>query len=225
MQEQFNPQIPFELSKRLEQERKNAYTLYWDFVIDGTASMSSLYAGVYLAVMKFLEWIKRYEVQPMLGLTIVRSMEGQPAVAVEFEPGEYFTEDTAVFLKKVKYLSLYGGADDGKEEMEEGLALSLAKFPEGSMNRGIMVFTDCFECEHKLTLAEKSVGAVTFFCPESLALHPFDFTFFTPEGEWDETGSPAFFDIRSLFKELSGEYLDDVVKPFKDLIKGVSIGV
>ena len=209
----------------MEQEKENAYTLYWDFVIDGTASMASLYAGVYIAVMKFLEWIKRYEVKPMLGLTIIRSQQGQPAAAVEFEPGVYYTEDSARFLKKVKYLSLYGGAEDGREEIEEALALSLAKFPEGSLNRGIMLFTDCYECEHKITLAEKSVGAVTFFCPESLAMHPFDFTFITSEGEWDEAASPAFFNIESLFHELSGEYLDDVVKPFKDLIKGVSIGV
>ncbi len=225
MQEHFNPQIPLSLAQRVEREREHAYTLYLDFVIDGTASMSTLYAGVYLAVMKFLEWIKRYEVKPMLGLTIIRSMPGQPAVALEFEPGVYYTEDSAIFLKKLKYLSLYGGADDGKEEIEEAIALSLAKFPEGSMNRGIMVFTDCYECDHKLTLAEKNVGAVSFFCPESLAMHPFDFTFMTSEGQWDEAGSPAFFDIKSLFQELSGEYLDDVVKPFKDLIKGVSIGV
>lgn len=225
MIEQYNPQMPLGLAKRLERERENAYTLYWDFVIDGTASMSSLYAGVYLAVAKFLEWIKRYDVKPMLGLTIVRSMEGQPAVAVEFDPQSYYTDDAAAFLKKVKYLSLYGGKENGLEEIEEALALSLAKFPEDSLNRGIVVFTDCYECEHKITLAEKSVGAVTFFCPESLALHPFDFTFFTPEGEWDENGSPAFFDITSLFQELSGEYLDNVIKPFKDLIKGVSIGV
>jgi hypothetical protein len=225
MQDIFNPKMPPDLAKRLQQEKENAFTLYWDFVIDGTASMASLYAGVYLAVLKFLEWIKRYEVTPMLGLTIIRSMEGQPAMAVEFEPGVYYTKDQTEFMKKIKYLSLYGGADDGKEEIEEGLALSLAKFPENSRNRGIMLFTDCFECDHKLTLAEKSVGTVTFFCPESLALHPFDFTFFTPEGEWDETGSPAFFDIKSIFHELNGEFLDDVVKPFKDLIKGVSIGV
>lgn len=225
MMEQYNPQMPHSLVKRLEQERRHAYTLYLDFVIDGTASMASLYAGVYIAVMKFLEWIKRYEVKPMLGITVIRSMAGQPAVALEFEPGMYYTDDTAVFLKKLKYLSFYGGSDDGREEVEEAIALSLAKFPEGSMNRGMMIFTDCYECEHKLTLAEKTVGAVTFFCPESLALHPFDFTFVTPEGQWDETNSPAFFDIRSLFQELSGEYLDDVIKPFKDLIKGVSIGV
>lgn len=224
MQEQYNPKMPFDMAKKLERERENAYTLYWDFVIDGTASMSSLYAGVYLAVMKFLEWIKRYEVKPMLGLTVIRSMEGQPAVAVEFEPESYFTDDTSLFLKKVKYLSLSGGSDDGKEEIEEALALSLAKFPESNLNRGMIVFTDCFECDHKISLTEKSVGAVSFFCPESLALHPFDFTFLTPDGEWDETGSPAFFDITSLFQELSGEYLDNVVKPFKDLIKGVSIG-
>lgn len=225
MQEQYNPQMPFGLARRLEQEKENAYTLYWDFVVDGSASMSSLYAGVYLAAMKFLEWMKRYEVKPMLGITVIRSMPGQAALALEFEPGVYYTEDAARFLKKLKYLSLYGGADNGMEEIEEGLALSLAKFPDESMNRGIMVFTDCYECERKITLAEKSVGAVTFFCPESLAFHPFDFTFLTPEGEWDENGSPAFFDICSLFQELSGEYLDDIIKPFKDLIKGVSIGV
>ena len=141
MQEQYNPQMPLNIARRMEQERENAYTLYWDFVIDGTASMASLYPAVYLAISKFLEWMKRYEVKPMLGITVIRSEIGQPAVAVEFEPECYYTEDTALFLKKIKYLSLYGGAEDGKEEIEDALALSLAKFPEGSLNRGMMIFT------------------------------------------------------------------------------------
>lgn len=225
MTETYNPTLPFQMAKRLERERENAYTLYWDFVIDGTASMASLYPAVYLAIGKFLEWMKRYEVKPMLGITVIRSMEGQPAEAIEFAQDHYFTDDQALFLKKIKYLSLHGGADDGREKMEDGLALSLAKFPEHSLNRGMMVFTDCYECENRLTLADKGVGAVAFFCPEELALHSFDFTFLTPDGEWDEHGSPAFYEIQSLFQELSGEYLDNVIKPFKDLIKGVSIGV
>ena len=224
MEERFNPKIPSGLAGRLEKEKQNAYTLYWDFVIDGTASMASLYPAVYLAIIKFLEWMKRYDIKPLLGLTIIRSMPGQPAVAVEFEPEEYFTADTAIFLKKIKYLSLFGGADDGREDIEEALALSLAKFPESSLNRAMMVFTDCYECEHRITLAEKNIGTVTFFSPEELALQFFDFTFLTPEGEWDETGTPSFYDIQFLFQELTGEFLDDVIKPVKDLVKGVSIG-
>lgn len=55
-------------------------------------------------------------------------------------------------------------------------------------------------------------------------MEEFDFSFQTPEGEIDEEGTASYIDIRSLFTELTGEYLDNVVKPFKDLIKGVSIG-
>lgn len=225
MEDRWNPQIPLGVAKRLSEEKENAYTLYWDFVIDGTASMASLYPAVYLAVTKFVEWMKRYEVKPMLGITVIRSDEEEPAQVMEFEPGSCYTEDTALFLKKVKYLSLYGGSEDGNEMIGEALYVSLKKFPKGSLNRGIMVFTDSYECTNRISLKERPVGAVTFFAPKELALTPFDFTFLTPEGEIDEEGSASYLDIRTLFKELTGEYLDDAVKPFKDLIKGVSIGV
>lgn len=225
MEERFNPQIPLGVAQRLGKEKENAYTLYWDFVIDGTASMASLYPAVYLAISKFVEWIKRYEVKPMMGITVIRSGEEEPVHVLTFEDGEYYTEDTALFLKKVKYLSLYGGSFDGNETVEEGLYVSLKKFPEESLNRGIMVFTDSYQCQHTMNLKERGVGAVTFFCPQELALEPFDFMFLTSEGEVDEEGCASFLDIRSLFSALSGEYLDNAVKPFKDLIKGVSIGV
>ena len=224
MEDRFNPQIPLGVAKRLGEEKENAYTLYWDFVIDGTASMASLYPAVYLAVSKFVEWMKRYEVRPMLGITVIRSEEEEPVHVLTFEEGAYYTEDTALFLKKVKYLSLYGGSEDGGETIEEALYVSMKKFPKGSVNRGIMVFTDSYTCRHGMNLTERPVGAVTFFCPAELAMEPFDFTFITPEGEIDEEGCASFLDIRTLFTELTGEYLDNAVKPFKDLIKGVSIG-
>lgn len=224
MDDRLNPQIPLGLAKRLGEEKENAYTLYWDFVIDGTASMASLYPAVYLAVSKFVEWMKRYDVKPLLGITVIRSGEEEPAQIVSFENGAAYTEDTALFLKKVKYLSLYGGMENGEEMVKEALAVSLNKFPENSLNRAIMVFTDCYQCRQDISLKGTGVGAVTFFCPEELAMQPFDFTFVTPEGEVDEEGFASFLDIQSLFQELTGEYLDNIVKPLKDLIKGVSIG-
>ena len=225
MEDRLNPQIPYGIAKRLGEERENAYTLYWDFVIDGTASMASLYPAVYLAVSKFIEWMKRYEVKPMLGLTVIRSEEGNPAEKIVFDKDSYYTGDSSLFLKKVKYLSLYGGAPEADEKIGEALRLSLSKFPKESMNRCVMVFTDSYHGEGTVSLKQYPVGAVTFFAPEELAFEPFDFTFVTPEGETDEEGSAVFFDIRGLFRELSGEYLDNVIKPLKDLIKGVSIGV
>lgn len=224
MDDRLNPQIPLGLAKRLGEEKENAYTLYWDFVIDGTASMASLYPAVYLAVSKFVEWMKRYDVKPLLGITVIRSEKEEPAQIVSFENGAAYTEDTALFLKKVKYLSLYGGMENGEEMVKEALSISLNKFPESSLNRAIMVFTDCYQCRQDIPLKGKGVGAVTFFCPEKLAMQPFDFTFITPEGEVDEEGFASFLDIQSLFQELTGEYLDNIVKPLKDLIKGVSIG-
>lgn len=224
MDDKLNPQIPFGVARRLSEEKANAYTLYWDFVIDGTASMASLYPAVYLGISKFVEWMKRYDVKPMLGITVIRSEKEEPAQVITFEDGDVYTEDTALFLKKVKYLSLYGGDEYGEEFICEALATSLNKFPDGSLNRGIMVFTDCYQCSRSFSLKGRGVGAVTFFCPKELAMEPFDFTFVTPEGDVDEEGSASFLDIRTLFKELTGEYLDNAVKPFKDLIKGVSIG-
>lgn len=225
MEDRMNPQIPFGLARRLGEEKENAYTLYWDFVVDGTASMASLYPAVYFAAGRFLDWMKRYDVKPMVGITVIRSMPEETIEKIEMEPGSYYTEDTALFLKKLKYLPLYGGSDDGEEPVEEALLASLQKFPPNSMNRGIMVFTDSYHTNHSLSLKAYPVGAVTFFAPPEMFMEEFDFSFLTPEGEPDEEGSAAFIDIRSLFQELSGEFLDNVVKPFKDLIKGVSIGV
>jgi hypothetical protein len=224
MDETRNPQIPFGIAKRVGEEKENAYTLYWDFVVDGTASMASLYPAVYLAAGKFLEWMKRYDVRPMLGITVIRNAE-EPVEKLEMEPGVYYTEDGALFLKKLRYLPLYGGSEDGEEAVEEALLASLEKFPAESLNRGIMVFTDSYHCKHHLSLKACPVGAVTFFCPKELFLEEFDFSFLTPEGEPDEEGSAAYLDICTLFGNLTTEYLDNVVKPFKDLVKGVSIGV
>lgn len=225
MEDRMNPQIPFGIAQKLGQEKENAYTLYWDFVVDGTASMVSLYPAVYFAVGRFLDWMKRYDVRPMVGITVIRSMPEEQIEKIEMEPGSYYTEDAALFLKKLKYLSLYGGSDDGEESVEEALLASLQKFPPNSMNRGMMVFTDSYHCSHHLSFKEYPVGAVTFFTPPEMFLEEFDFSFLTPDGEVDEEGSAAFIDIRSLFQELTGEFLDNVIKPFKDLIKGVSIGV
>lgn len=225
MEDRMNPQIPFGIAEKVGEEKKNAYTLYWDFVVDGTASMASLYPAVYFAAGRFLDWMKRFDLSPMLGLTVIRSMPGESAEKIEMEPGSFYTEDGALFLKKLKYLALYGGSDDGEESVEEALLVSLQKFPQNSLNRGIMVFTDSYHCNHHVSLKAYPVGAVTFFCPQSMFLEEFDFSFQTPEGEIDEEGSPAYMDITSLFQELGSEYLDNVVKPFKDLIKGVSIGV
>lgn len=224
MDDRMNPQIPFGLARRVGEEKENAYTLYWDFVVDGTASMASLFPAVYFAAGRFLDWMKRYDVKPMLGITVIRSMPEEPIEKLEMEPGSYYTEDGALFLKKLKYLPLYGGSDDGEESVEEALMASLEKFPPASLNRGIVVFTDSYHCSHSLSLKAYPVGAVTFFCPPEMFMEEFDFSFLTPEGEVDEEGTASYMDIRTLFTELTGEYLDNVVKPFKDLIKGVSIG-
>lgn len=225
MEDRFNPQIPFGIARRVGEEKENAYTLYWDFVVDATASMSSLYPAVYFAAGRFLDWMKRYDVKPMLGITVIRSMPDEPYQKLEMEPGSYYTADGALFLKKLKYLPLYGGSEDGEETLEEALLASLEKFPPESLNRGILVFTDTYHCKHTLSLKAYPVGAVTFFGPPDLFLEEFDFSFLTPEGEMDEEGSAAYMDIRLLLRDLTAEDLDNIVKPFKDLIKGVSIGV
>lgn len=44
------------------------------------------------------------------------------------------------------------------------------------------------------------------------------------DGELDEEASPMFIKIDKLLKPMSTEFLDNIVKPLKDLMKGVSIG-
>ena len=52
----------------------------------------------------------------------------------------------------------------------------------------------------------------------------FHFCFVKPDGELDEEASPMFIKIDKLLKPMSTEFLDNIVKPLKDLMKGVSIG-
>ena len=52
----------------------------------------------------------------------------------------------------------------------------------------------------------------------------FHFCFVKPDGELDEEASPMFIKIDKLLKPMSTEFLDNIGKPLKDLMKGVSIG-
>ena len=59
---------------------------------------------------------------------------------------------------------------------------------------------------------------------DELAEEDFRFCFLREDGELDEEASPMFLSLESLLKPMSTEYLDNIVKPVKDLMKGVSIG-
>ena len=67
--------LPDQVRENLEKDKETAFTLYLDFVIDGTASMYSVYPAVYFAALHFLESLARYEVAASLGITVLRSEE------------------------------------------------------------------------------------------------------------------------------------------------------
>ena len=107
MSENWNPVIPSDLRRNLEQQKEQAFTLYLDFIVDGTASMYTIFPAVYYAASHFLECLSRYEVYPKVGLTIIRNEKmGEETELIEFEDRSYFTSEIPLFLKKLKAVSL-----------------------------------------------------------------------------------------------------------------------
>ena len=220
-----NPEIPENLQENLEREKEQAFTLYLDFVIDGTASMYSVFPAVYYAVIHFLDTLTRYEAFPKIGMTVLQSgSAGEEPARIMFDDGEMFTPEISGFLKKLRGLPLYGGGNDGKESVHTAIASSLAKFPVHGRNTAVMVFTDAYASDDRADYSKEPVGQVLIFSTEELSEEDFMFCFVREDGSYDEEGSPMFLSIESLLKPLSTEFIDDVVKPLKDLVKGVSVG-
>lgn len=221
----YNPEIPQTLRDNLTREKEQALTLYIDFVIDGTASMHSVFPAVYFAIVHILQALNGYEINPMIGLTVLRNEQaGEMTELVEFEEGRKFTSDMEAFLKKIRFLKLYGGGDDGKESVHTAIRRSLDKFEGRGRGKVIMVFTDAYESNDTADYMDVPVGQVIFFSTDELAEEDFRFCFLREDGELDEEASPMFLSLESLLKPMSTEYLDNIVKPVKDLMKGVSIG-
>ncbi len=223
-----NPKINIKIQQKIKEETQKANTLYVDFVIDATSSMSSLYCAVYITAKNLVEWLVKYEVTPMLGITLLRSVEEEnesEIVNMGEDKKEEFTQDVSSFLKKLKKVKLYGGANDGAESVREAFSLSLSKFPKKSSNV-IIAFSDAYESkDSNLELTKDNVGAIVFFCTDELSSQEsFDFSFVGMNGEIDEEGSPLFIDIEHILKGLSYSEYENIVKPLKDLVKGVSIG-
>ena len=223
--ERWNPEIPLDIQQQFAREKEQAFTLYLDFVVDGTASMYTIYPAVCYAATHFLECLSKYEVYPMVGLTIIRNeQQGEEIESVSFENGAYFTQEIPMFLKKLKSVSLYGGGDDGKESVHAAIGRSLKKFPVAGRNRAVFVFTDAYgSCDYEEYTADP-LGQVIFFSTEEMSEEDFRFCFIRADGELDEEASPMFLDIGKLLKPMSTQFLDKIVKPLKDLMKGVSIG-
>ncbi len=221
-----NPVLPEYLRKGLEKEKENALTLYLDFVIDGTASMYSVYPAVYFAALHFLECLARYEVSSCLGITILRSEDNEEETErVIFDDDSYFTRDMTRFLKKLKNIPLYGGGADGMESVHRAILNSLRKFPSTGRNKALMVFTDARGSDDYCEYTDYPVGQAIFFCTEELSDEDFRFCFVREDGSYDEEASPMFIRFEKLLKPLSTDLLENVAKPLKDLMKGVSIGL
>ncbi|MDO5146328.1 MAG: hypothetical protein Q4D60_04935 [Eubacteriales bacterium] len=225
MKEEWNPEIPYEIQQQFLKEKEQAFTLYLDFVVDGTASMYTVFPAVYYAATHFLECLSKYEVYPKMGLTIIRNeLAGEETGKVVFEDGSFFTGELSVFLKKLKSVPLYGGGEDGKESVHTAIKKSLRKFPMQGRNRAVFVFTDAYgSCDYE-EFTDEPLGQVIFFSTEEMSEEDFRFCFMKADGELDEEASPMFVDFSMILKPMSAEFLDNIVKPLKDLVKGVSIG-
>ena len=187
--------------------------------------MYTLFPAVYYAASHFLECLSKYEVYPQMGLTVIRNEKiGQEGELAEFEDRSYFTSEIALFLKKLKSISLYGGGMDGKESVHTAIGKSLRKFPITGRNRAVFVFTDAYGSNDYEDYSDFPVGQAVFFTTEEMSEEDFHFCFVRPDGELDEEASPMFLSIEKLLKPMSTELLDNIVKPLKDLMKGVSIG-
>ena len=220
------PVLPESLRKGLEKEKENALTLYLDFVIDGTASMYSVYPAVYFAALHFLECLARYEVSACFGITVLRSEDNEEETeTVTFDDGSPFTPDMTRFLKKLKNIPLYGGGEDGMESVHRAILQSLQKFPSTGRNKALMVFTDARGSDDYCEYTDYPLGQAVFFCTEELSDEDFRFCFVREDGSYDEEASPMFIRFEKLLKPMSTALLENVVKPLKDLMKGVSIGL
>ena len=222
-----NPKIPSRLQENLNQEKQQAFTLYLDFVVDATASMYSIFPAVYYSALHFIEALSKYDVGLELGLTLMRcDRVGEEAQTVYFEDGrETFTKDVGLFLSRLKNTEVYGGSPDGKESVHAGIRHSLEKFPFQGRNRAIMVYTDAYGSDDEEDFQDQPIGQAIFFTTLEMMEEDFHFALIGPDGSLDEEASPAFMDIHEILHPLSPEFIDDVVKPLKDLLRGVSIGV
>ncbi len=219
-----NPEIPLELQNRLNEEKKQAFTLYIDFIVDGTASMYTVYPAVYFAAAHFLDALMKYEIHPQFGITIIRDKRaGEEIECIDFPDG-CFTEDSVTFLKKLKNVSLYGGGNDGKESVHSAIRKSLEKFGQGGRNHAILVFSDAYGSNDYEEYLSSPIGQAIFFTTEEMSEEDFRFAFVRNDGSIDEEASPMFLNISRILKPLSSEMIDNIVKPLKDLVKGVSIG-
>ena len=225
MEAGWNPEIPAHLKESVNRDKKQAFTLYLDFIVDGTASMYTIFPAVYYAAAHLTSGLARYEVYPMVGLTVLRNdVKGQESETVPFDDGSYFTSDMPLFLKKLNAIRLYGGGEEGKESVHTAVTKSLQKFPVTGRNRAIIIFTDAYGSNDYAEYLNEPLGQVVFFCTDELSEEDFRFCFARADGEMDEESSPMFLSIEKLLKPLSAEMISNVVKPLKDLMKGVSIG-
>ncbi len=225
MESILNPEIPVDLREHVRYDKQKAFTLYIDFVVDGTASMHTVFPAVYYAASHFLEALSKYEVYPMVGITVMRNdIMGQESEAAVFNGGEFFTDNIPSFMKKLKSIPLYGGGQDGRESVHTALAKSLRKFPVSGRNRALFVFTDAYGSNDYEEYTDEPLGQVVFFSTEELSEEDFHFCFIRNDGELDEESSPMFISFEKLLKPMSTELISNIVKPLKDLMKGVSIG-
>ena len=110
------------------------------------------------------------------------------------------------------------------KEMQDKIADFMIKFPVTGRNKAVLVFTDAYGSNDYEEYIQYPVGQVIFFSTDEMSEEDFHFCFVKPDGELDEEASPMFIKIDKLLKPMSTEFLDNIVKPLKDLMKGVSIG-
>ena len=222
--ELWNPEIPVDLQETFMEEKKKAFTLYIDCIVDGTASMYTVYPAVYFAMVHIIEALSRYEVYPRLGLTILRDEKGGEETEIISFDDELFTEDTVLFLKKLRNVSLFGGGQDGKESVHRAIRKSLEKWEGDGRNHAILLFSDAYGSNDYEEYMDKPIGQAIFFTTEEMSEEDFHFAFLRADGRIDEEASPMYIRFSRILKPMSSTLVENIAKPLKDLMKGVSIG-
>ena len=111
-----------------------------------------------------------------------------------------------------------------KESVHKAIGSSLRKFPVKEEIKSSVSFYRCYGSNDYEENMFSIRWSGNLFSTDEMSEEDFHFCFVKPDGELDEKASPMFIKIDKLLKPMSTEFLDNIVKPLKDLMKGVSIG-
>lgn len=119
-----------------------------DLVLDNTISMKIYYKVLYNKLFDLINGIHKTakkaggNVKIRYGITYIRA--GEPIAETDFSD-DGFTDNVLVIMEKLKNVTFSGGADNGRENINGAVRLSLEKLRTantGNARCGILLFTD-----------------------------------------------------------------------------------